>query len=315
MRADPAAASLVVSVSSRPEANATPDERHPTSSRPAMGATPDEPRPMSWGGLESALRGGRRPLLVPYITGGIAAAWTDYLLAYQEGGADAVEVGLPFSDPMLDGATIQQASDRALARGATVDTILADLAALRGTLRLPIVVMTYANLVFRSSGFCRRLADAGVSGLIVPDLPIDELCDLPALAAAAGVDLVLLVAPATTPERLREICARSRGFVYAVSVMGTTGERAALASSAAALAARVRAVTDRPVLIGFGVSTPAQAAEAGRAGDGAVVASALMRRVLDGATPADLRAEVAAMREAMEVRAERPDAEVSGHRG
>jgi tryptophan synthase alpha chain len=294
MRADPAATST-----------------GPAGSAPVISAD----RPTSGGRLESALRGGRRPLLVPYITGGITPAWTDYLLAYREGGADAVEVGLPFSDPMLDGATIQQASDRALARGATVDTILAGLAALNGTLRVPIVVMTYANLVFRSSGFCRRLADAGVSGLIVPDLPVDELGELPAEAAAAGVDLVLLVAPATTPERLREICARSRGFVYAVSVMGTTGERAALASSAASLAARVRAVTDRPVLIGFGVSTPAQAAEAGRAGDGAVVASALMRRVLDGATPADLRADVAAMREAMEVDPASPDAQVSGHRG
>jgi tryptophan synthase alpha chain len=174
--------------------------------------------------------------------------------------------------------------------------------------------MTYTNLVLRSEGFCRRLAAAGVSGLIVPDLPLDELGDLPVAAADAGIDLVLLVSPATTPERLRAICDQSRGFVYAISVMGTTGERTTLASSAARLAARVKAVTDRPVLIGFGVSTPAQAAQAGRAGDGAIIASALMRRVLDGATPADLRAEVAAMRHAMEVPAATAHAEVPGHR-
>ena len=303
--------------------------------------------------LEQTLRAAKHPLLVPYVTGGITDDWTDYLLAYQEGGADAVEVGLPFSDPMLDGATIQRASDRALARGASVETILADLTRAAPRIRVPIVVMTYANLVFRSldpgsprrpkdqapvaaqsldpgsprrpkdqapvaaqsSGFCRRLAAAGVTGLIVPDLPVDEVGGLGAEADAAGIDLVLLVAPATTPERLREICERSRGFVYAISVMGTTGERTTLAASAGDLARRVKAVTDRPVIIGFGVSTPAQAAEAGRAGDGAVVASALMRRVLDGATPADLRADVAALRKAMEVRAATAYAEVSGHRG
>lgn len=266
------------------------------------------------GRLETALRTAGRPLLVPYVTGGITADWTGYLLAHQDGGADAVEVGLPFSDPMLDGATIQQASDRALARGATVETILADLTAVRDQVTIPIAVMTYANLVLRSAGFCRRLAAAGVSGLIVPDLPFDELGGLPAEAAAAGIDLVLLVAPATGPQRLREICERSRGFVYAISVMGTTGERSTLAPSAAVLARRVKAVTDRPVLIGFGVSTPAQAAEAGRAGDGAVIASALMRRVLDGATPAEIRAQVAAIRQAMEVPAATAHAEVPGDR-
>jgi tryptophan synthase alpha chain len=267
------------------------------------------------GRLEAALATARRPLLAPYLTGGLTADWTDYLLAYQRGGADLVELGLPFSDPMLDGATIQQASDRALARGATVGSVLADLAAVRDRITMPVVVMTYANLVLRTAGFCRRLADAGVSGLIVPDLPVDELGGLGDEAAAAGIDLVLLVAPSTTPERLREICERSRGFIYAVSVMGTTGERITLSPSAAELAARVKAVTTRPVLIGFGIATPAQAAEAGRAGDGAIIGAALMRRVLDGATPAELCAEVNAMRQAMEVPPATADAEIPGHRG
>ncbi|MET0496497.1 MAG: tryptophan synthase subunit alpha [Actinoplanes sp.] len=254
-----------------------------------------------------------RKLLVPYVTGGITADWTDYLLAYERAGADLIEVGLPFSDPMLDGATIQRASDRALARGATVDAILADLAAT--PLRVPIVVMTYANLILRAG--IAKLAAAGVSGLIVPDLPLGESAGLEAECAAAGIDLVLLVAPATTDDRLREICRRSRGFVYAISVMGTTGERGTLAESAATLAARAKAVTDLPVLIGFGVSTPEQAAEAGRAGDGAVVASALMRRVLDGATADDLATDVAAYRAALDlgVSPGTPHAEVSGHRG
>ncbi|MEV0901130.1 tryptophan synthase subunit alpha [Actinoplanes sp. NPDC049802] len=260
--------------------------------------------------------------LYPYLTGGITEDWTDYLLAYQEAGADAIEIGLPFSDPMLDGVTIQQASDRALRRGATVDTILGDLAAVRDRINIPLFAMTYANLVFRDGPavFCRRLADAGVTGLIVPDVPIDEAGALSATAATAGVDLVLLAAPVTPPERLAEIGARSRGFVYAVSLLGTTGERDELAATAAPLAARIKEVTSLPVLIGFGVSTPGQAAAAARAGDGVVVASALMRRVLDGAAPGDLFDDVAALRAAVdqadqEVPADRAYAEVSGDRG
>jgi tryptophan synthase alpha chain len=239
---------------------------------------------------------------MPFVTGGISATWGEILLAYRDGGADAIEVGLPFSDPMLDGATIQQASDRALDHGATVDSILAVLSELHSAVGVPLVVSTYMNLVLQEGAaeFCRRLATAGVAGLIVPDLPLEESGELEAAAAAAGIDLVLLVAPVTGAERLREICARSRGFVYAVSVMGTTGERAALAASAGELAARVKAVTDRPVLIGFGVSGPEQACQAGRAGDGVVIGAALMRRVLDGATPGELARDVGAVRAALD---------------
>ncbi|MEV4348841.1 tryptophan synthase subunit alpha [Actinoplanes sp. NPDC049596] len=254
--------------------------------------------------------------LVPYVTGGITGDWTDYLLAYQEAGATAIEIGLPFSDPMLDGVTIQQASDRALSRGVTVTSILQDLVQVRDQVRVPLIVMTYANLVFHRSPavFCRRLAEAGVSGLIVPDLPVDEAAPVADAAAEAGLDLIPLVAPVTPDDRLAEIVALGRGYIYAVSVMGTTGERTALGGSAAGLAARVKAVTDRPVLIGFGVSTPEQAAEAGRAGDGVVVGAALMRRVLDGATAADLRETVAALAAALEGSADYAYAEVSGDR-
>lgn len=276
------------------------------------------------GPLETALRGARdggRALLVPYVTGGITDDWVDYVLAYQAAGADAVEIGLPFSDPMLDGTTIQQASDHALARGATPEAILAALGAARDRVRVPLVVMTYANLVVRAGveAFCRRLSAAGVAGLVVPDVPVDELGDLESAAADAGIDLVLLVAPATTDDRLREICRRSRGFVYAVSTMGTTGERDALAASAAPLAGRVRAASDRPVLVGFGISSPAHAAQAARVADGAVIASALMRRVLDGATPDDVRGDVTAVRRELDRErdgdATATGAEVPGDRG
>jgi tryptophan synthase alpha chain len=188
---------------------------------------------------------------------------------------------------------------------------------------VPLIAFTYANLVFRRGPelFCRQLADAGISGLIVPDLPLDEASEVQAAAAAAGIDMILLAAPVTTDERLAEIGERTRGFVYAISRMGTTGERDSLAGSAAELVTRLRAVTGKPVVIGFGIAGPEQAEEAGRAGDGVVIGAALMRRVLDGATPDDLRHEVAVLRAAvnradLEVSADRTAyAEVPGHRG
>lgn len=260
-------------------------------------------------------------LLVPYLTAGVTENWVDYLLAVQEAGADAIEVGLPFSDPMLDGVTIQQASDRALARGVTIGSLLSEVKA--APVRVPLIAFVYANLVFHPGPavFCRWLAEAGFRGLIVPDLPFDEADAVAQAAQAHGIELTLLVAPVTPDDRLAEIVARSRGYVYAVSRMGTTGEQDSLASSAGTLAARIKAVSTLPVLVGFGVSGPEQAVEAGRAGDGVVIGSALMRRVLDGATPADLGAEVAAVRAALdradqEATAEHASyAEISGHRG
>ncbi|MEV6631755.1 tryptophan synthase subunit alpha [Actinoplanes sp. NPDC051470] len=251
--------------------------------------------------LEKHTRGVRdsgRKLLVPYVTGGLTANWTDYLHAAADAGADVVEIGLPFSDPMLDGPAIQRASDTALARGATVDGILRDVARL--DLRVPLVAMTYANLVFRRGAewFCSALRDAGVAGLIVPDVPIDEVDELS--AAATGLDLVLLVSPATPPGRRREIAGRSRGFVYAVSVMGTTGAREALPATAGELAQNVKAVTDLPVLLGFGVSSPAGARAAAARADGVIVASTLMQQVLEGASPADVGVRVAEMRAALD---------------
>jgi tryptophan synthase alpha chain len=255
------------------------------------------------GPLESHLRarreGGRR-LLVPYVTGGISPDWTDCLRAYVDAGADAIEIGLPFSDPMLDGLTIQEASNAALARGATTRGILAEVAVL--DLGVPLVAMTYCNLLVRDGAapFCAALRYAGISGLIVPDLPLEEVDDVEVAAAAGGLDLVLLASPATPGARLREIAERSRGFVYAVSLMGTTGERSTLGESATGLASRLRRETDRPVLLGFGISTPEQAAAAARHADGVVIASRLMRGLLDGASPAALGAEVARVRGAID---------------
>ncbi|MDG4767449.1 tryptophan synthase subunit alpha [Solwaraspora sp. WMMD406] len=246
------------------------------------------------------MRRGDRKLIVPFVTGGISTDWTAYLDAYARAGADAIEIGLPFSDPMLDGPIIQRANDVALAGGAGVRRILADLATV--STNVPLIVMTYYNLVQQHGPrrFCAALAQAGVRGLIVPDVPLEELDDLEPAAAAEGVDLVLLAAPSTPPDRLRDIAGRSRGFVYAVSLMGTTGVRDELAPEALDLAATLTACTDLPVLLGLGISTARHAIAAARAADGVVIGSILMRQVLDGADPATAGAWLAAVRRAVD---------------
>jgi len=255
------------------------------------------------GGLEAHLRArrdGGGKLLVPYVTGGMSPEWVHVVHALAAAGADAIEVGIPFSDPMIDGPVVQQASLQALERGTTPAGVLDALRRVEPT--APLCVMTYYNLVFRAGlrRFARTLADSGVAGAIIPDLPLEEAGEWCDEADAAGVATVLLVAPSTPEARARAICERSRGFVYGVGVMGVTGERAALAGSARQVAAKVRRVTDRPVCIGIGVSTPEQAVEACAAADGVVVGSAIVRRLLDGAGPDGAGAFVAALRAAID---------------
>lgn len=253
--------------------------------------------------LEVALRSARqagRKLLLPYVTGGLGAEWTEVLSAVAAAGADAVEVGIPFSDPVMDGPVIQQASAAALAAGATPGSILDELAG--ADVEVPTVAMTYYNLVFRAGElrFAHQLAAAGVGGAIIPDLPLDESASWEHEAASAGVASVMLAAPVTTDERLAAIAARSRGFVYAVGRMGITGERDDVSSDAATLVGRLKAVTDLPVVVGFGISTPAQAAEVCQAADGVVVASALIRRLLEGGGPDEAATFVAELRRAID---------------
>ena len=247
-----------------------------------------------------ARRGDGRKLLVPYVTGGYDDDWVDVVHALADAGADAVEIGIPFSDPMIDGPVVQAASVRALQRGTTPTTILDALR--RHEFGIPLAVMTYYNLVFRAGDrrFAHSLADAGVAGAIVPDLPLEEAEGWCAEAAGAGVDAVLLVAPSTPDERAARICAASRGFVYAIGVMGVTGERGTLASTAAGMGRRVRALTDRPVCVGIGVSNAEQAVAVCAEADGVVIGSALMRRLLDGAGPDGAAAFVAEVRAALD---------------
>jgi tryptophan synthase alpha chain len=234
------------------------------------------------------------------MTGGLGADWAEYLQVMAEAGADAIEIGLPFSDPVMDGPTIQAASLRALELGTNPIAILEAVA--ERELPVPLVAMTYYNLVGRAGHhrFAQMLASAGVLGAIVPDLPLEESGPWEEVAAAAGVAPVLLAAPVTPDDRLARICARTQGFVYGVNIMGVTGERSTVAGSSSVLAARLKAATDKPVVMGFGISTPAQAVEAARHADGVVVASALMRAVLDGASPDGVGDLVAGLRKALD---------------
>lgn len=249
--------------------------------------------------LEAELRAKRdagRKLLVPYVTGGLGSGWTDVLRAVAAAGADAIEVGIPFSDPVMDGRIIQEASQRALDIGATPSAIVAQLGGV--DVGVPLVVMTYYNPVAHAGHerFARSLAANGVDGAIVPDLPLDELDGWGDAADAAGIETVLLAAPNTTDARLAAICARSRGFVYGVALMGVTGERTSLARQAGEMGARCKAATDRPVLLGLGISNAEQAAEAAASADGVIVGSALVRRLLEGGGPDEAAAFVAELR-------------------
>ena len=237
------------------------------------------------GRLEQALRArrdGGGHAFVPYVTGGYPGVDRELLRGLAAAGADAIEVGIPFSDPVMDGGVIQEASARALAAGVTPREVL-DV--IRGAdVAVPVAVMTYVNPIHRIgiTAFLQEALGAGVSGLIVPDLPVDESRELEEAAASAGVDLVLLAAPGTGADRLAEIGRRSRGFVYCVATYGVTGARDALGATARDVVEAVRPHTDVPLLVGVGIGSPEQAAEACAFADGVVVGSALMAPILDG---------------------------------
>lgn len=264
--------------------------------------------PGPYGQLESALRSARasgRKLLVPYVTGGLdveGESWLEVLRAAVAGGADAVEVGIPFSDPVMDGPVIQEASERALRSGATPASILDDLR--RADVGVPIAVMTYVNIAAHMGyeRFAASLADSGVSAAILPDLPLEESGPWAEAADVAGVETVMLAAPTAPDERLPVVCARSRGFVYAVGLLGVTGERDALAASAGEIARRLVAVTDTPVLVGVGISDAAQAVEVCADADGVVVGSAVVRRVLGGEGAAGVASFIGGIRRALDDR-------------
>ena len=228
-----------------------------------------------------AKRDAGRKLLVPYVTGGLEG-WTDAIRAAAAHGADLIEIGIPFSDPVMDGPVIQQSSQRALDAGATPVSILEEARHL--DVDVPLVVMCYYNTVHHAGHerFADQLRSAGVVGAIIPDLPLEE--SGPWCEAADDHDLatIMLAAPTAPDDRLPRICARARGFVYSVGLLGVTGERTTLASTATALAGRLKRITDVPVIVGVGVSDSAQAAEACRVADGVVQGASVVRRLMEG---------------------------------
>ena len=233
-------------------------------------------------GLEQHLRARRSSgfkLLVPYITGGLPG-WEQAVRAAADAGADAIEIGIPFSDPVMDGPVIQEASQRALEAGATPISILHQARELE--VGIPLAVMTYYNTVHHAGHerFANELLAAGIAAAIVPDLPLEEAGPWCEAADAAGIETVMLAAPTAPDSRLPKVCARARGFVYSVGLLGVTGERSSLASTATALAARLKAITDVPVLVGVGVSNAEQAYEAVQIADGVVQGASVVRRLL-----------------------------------
>jgi len=237
------------------------------------------------GALEDALgavRDGGGKAFVPYVTGGAPGVDASLLRGLAAAGADAIEVGVPHSDPIMDGGVVQEASRRALEAGTHPSDVFATIA--EAAVEVPIAVMTYTNILTRPGfdAFLEQAVAAGVAGAIVPDLPVDESAPLIQAARARGVDVVLLAAPGTAPDRYLAIGAASHGFVYCVATYGVTGARAELAATAREVVAAMRPCTDLPLLVGVGIGTPAQAADAVTFADGVIVGSALMAPVLDG---------------------------------
>jgi tryptophan synthase alpha chain len=245
-----------------------------------------------------ARRDAGHKLLVPYITGGYPS-WQDAIRACAANGADAVEIGIPFSDPVMDGPVIQRASQAALDAGATPQSILEEVPRL--DVEIPLVVMTYYNVVHHEGSvrFAERLAAAGVTGCILPDLPLEESAEWCEAADDAGVATIMLAAPTAPDERLPLITARARGFVYSVGLLGVTGERDSLADTATALAGRLKSVTDTPVLVGVGVSNAEQAATACRVADGVIQGASMVRRLIESG-PDEVGRYVAEVRSAID---------------
>jgi tryptophan synthase alpha chain len=247
--------------------------------------------------FERARADGRAAALMPYMMGGYPDAETSRAIAvaYADAGADLIELGVPFSDPLADGPVIHAAATAALTAGTTLDTVLELAGAVAD--RVPVILMCYVNPILARGidRFLDRLRASRVTGLIVPDLPFEEAGEIRAGCAARELGFVPLVAPTTPPERMATIAATARGFLYAVSVTGTTGERTSDAPSAAEMIARARTGADVPVALGFGISSPQQAAAAAIAGaDGVIVGSRLVRAAGEGSDPAGAVGEIVA---------------------
>ena len=238
------------------------------------------------------LRAEKRPGLVTYTTAGDPdlPRSAEILKALDRAGADVLEVGVPFSDPLADGPVIQRATERAIAAGGSLRASLAMIAAVRAEIRAPIVIFSYANPMLRLGldAFARQAADAGVDGVLALDLPIEEAASFRETLAKAGIDTIFLLSPTTTDARIKTAASLGSGFLYGISRLGVTGARAQVAAGAEAMVRRIRAHTPMPIAVGFGISSPEQVAEVCAYADAAVVGSALVSMIAEASAGSDL---------------------------
>jgi tryptophan synthase alpha chain len=242
------------------------------------------------------LRAEKRPGLVTYTTAGDPdlPRSAEILKALDRAGADVLEVGVPFSDPLADGPVIQRATERAIAAGGSLRASLAMIAKVRAEVKAPIVIFSYANPMLRMGlgAFARQAADAGVDGVLALDLPIEEAGEFRDTLTNAGIDTIFLLSPTTTDARIKVAAALGSGFLYGISRLGVTGARAQVAAGAQAMVRRIRAHTAMPIALGFGISSPEQVAEVCAYADAAVVGSALVSMIAEAGAARDLTARV-----------------------
>ncbi len=242
------------------------------------------------------LKAAGKPGLVTFVTAGdpTLARSAEVLLAADRGGADVLEVGVPFSEPLADGPVIQRATERALAAGATLSGVLDMVEGIRGQLRAPVVLFSYANPILRLGleTFADRAAKAGVDGVLMVDLPLEEAAECRSVYQSRGIDTIFLLSPTTSDRRIRQAASLGGGFLYAISRLGVTGSRDTLADGAEQIVARIRAVTDMPVAVGFGISKPEHVREVGKWADAAVVGSALVNLIAESGSTPELPARV-----------------------
>lgn len=247
--------------------------------------------------LFTRLKSENRPAMIAYITGGDPTldASTEIALSMEKAGVDLLELGIPFSDPLADGATIQAAAGRALAAGASVPGILKLVAEIRKSSQIPIVLFAYLNpvYIYGFEKFQKDAAAAGADGLLLLDLPPQEASRNDELASTHGLKSIRLIAPTTPPERLKEITGAAEGFIYYVSREGVTGEQSSLSTDIAERVEAIRALTVVPVAVGFGISNPEQAATVAGLADGVVVGSAIVRRIAEIGNSPDLASQIA----------------------
>jgi tryptophan synthase alpha chain len=253
--------------------------------------------------IESVFKKGHKAL-IGYITAGYPDAEATLRIAgaLAESGCDIIELGIPFSDPLADGATIQQASFKALQSGVTPRVCLEIAHQLRRRISLPLAFMTYYNpiLNFGLEPFCRSCHNAGISGLIVPDLTPDEGHDLETITKHHGLDLIYFLAPTSTTKRIEEVAARARGFIYMVSLTGVTGARDTLPPELESFVQRVRQKAKQPLCVGFGISTPEQAKRVAAVADGIIVGSRIIQLIDEDSTLASLKAFISSLRKAID---------------